>query len=70
VVAGPITTPITTPITAQGEIRMMPAALIHVLFDESRRDALNRVRARRAIRSEQTSPRRMSTRSAGARVTS
>jgi hypothetical protein len=49
---------------------MMPAALVHVLFDEGRSDALNRVRARRAIRSEQTSPRRMSTRPAGARVTS
>jgi hypothetical protein len=50
---------------------MMPAAaLAYALSDEARRDALNRERARRTLRSEQTSPRRMSTRSTGARVTS
>jgi hypothetical protein len=40
-----------------GEIRMMPAAaLAYALSDEDRRDALNRARATRALRSEQTSP--------------
>jgi hypothetical protein len=50
---------------------MMPAAaLAYALADEAHRDALNRARARRAIRSEQTSPRNKSNRSTGARVTS
>ena len=50
---------------------MMPAAaLVYALFEVDRLDALNRTRARRTVRSEQTSPRHHSARSAGARVTS
>jgi hypothetical protein len=50
---------------------MMPAAaLVYALFDVERRDVRHRVPTRKTLRSEQTSPRRRSSRSAGARVTS
>jgi hypothetical protein len=50
---------------------MMPAAaLAYALFDVERRDSQNRMSGRRSVRSDRTSTRRRSTRSAGARVTS
>jgi hypothetical protein len=50
---------------------MMPAAaLVYAVFDEDRRDALNRVPVPRALPSELARARRLSTRSARARVRS
>ena len=50
---------------------MMPAAaLAYALADDAHRDALNRARGTRTVRSDRTSPRRRTPTSMAGRVTS